>query len=513
MELELKKTPSFYSITQYNRSVERLLKTQVPRIWVKGVITQLNVRGRMAYLTLGEFAEGDARPKAVLELTLWASELEAHNLKFSRLPTPLLLRVELKVAVQVEANFYVPSGRFQPRITAIDENFTLGELSLTRQKTLERLAQEGLLKKNKALVLSPWPLRIGLITAPGSAAYQDFTTVLLKSGFSFQIFFAGAKMQGDATESSVLEGLKILSQKNLDVICLVRGGGAKTDLVYFDSEKICRGIALCPMPVLTGIGHEIDNSLADLVAYADKITPTDCAKFLESRLLEFYATLSQRAANLSDHWKLELQEAWHILAQRAEVVKNQWQGRRSMEELRSQERLRLLSQQTRQILQSENRKLALNFTGLMRGPEKILQLESLRFKNRLQGLAHNWSRLYSFQNQYLKSSSLRLKEGANGRLSAATSVLQPWSRMVKTWWKQGSRNTKESLALKTKLIKAADPARMLMLGFSIMRNSSGSIVTRAENVKAGDLLIHQMQDGQLESKVEKITLSDKNITK
>src|SRR6185369_11273138 len=85
------------SITQYNQSVERKVRT-VPRVWVKGVIMQLNVRGRIAYITLGEFAEGESRPRAVLEATLWTSELEVFNLRFASLPTPLALRVELKVA-------------------------------------------------------------------------------------------------------------------------------------------------------------------------------------------------------------------------------------------------------------------------------------------------------------------------------------------------------------------------------------------------------------------------------
>src|SRR4051794_35182817 len=119
-----------YSITQYNRSVERKMR-EFPRVWVKGVISQLNVRGKIVYLTLAEFAEGDERPMAVLETTLWASELELFNLRFARLPTPLSLRVEMKVAFLLESNFYVPSGRFQPRVFDVDEAFTLGEMSLT----------------------------------------------------------------------------------------------------------------------------------------------------------------------------------------------------------------------------------------------------------------------------------------------------------------------------------------------------------------------------------------------
>ena len=515
--------PKFFSITQYNRSVERLLKSQVPQVWVKGVITQLNVRGKIAYLTLGEFDEGDARPRAVLEVTLWSSELEVYNLRFAKLPTPLAIRVELKVALQLEANFYVPSGRFQPRVTGIDENFTLGELSLTRQRTLERLLKEGLLHRNKALALTDVPLRVGLITAPGSAAYHDFTTVLLHSGYSFQISFAGAKMQGEATEGTVLSALKILGRKKLDVICIVRGGGAKTDLVYFDSENICRAIARCPIPVLTGIGHEIDNSLADLVAFADKITPTDCAKFLEEMLTSCYARLSAYAGEVSETWRMECQQSWHEMSQRASVLKHNWEGRRATETLRGREQARTLASLMRQALKAEGLRLDADHRGLMRGPRKILRLERLRFANRTQAMGHAWGRLNADSGHRLREAYLRLrdksllladgerqrlvrnderlKSGARAEIDRTAAALSPWMRMIKTWWRQGLRSGRESLLLKERLMHAADPARLLGLGFSMLRTQDGKLVRSLAEVPEGGVLVNQLKDGSVESRV------------
>ncbi|MDB5106138.1 MAG: exodeoxyribonuclease large subunit [Fibrobacteres bacterium] len=493
--------PKVFSITQYSRSVERLLKTQVPKIWVKGVITQLNQRGRIAYLTLGEFEEGDARPRAVLEVTLWTSELEVFNLRFSRLPIPLALRVDLKVALLLEANFYVPSGRFQPRVLDIDEKFTIGELTLTRQRILERLHKEGLIRRNKERELAALPLRVGLITAPGSAAYQDFTTVLLNSGFSFRIAFAGAKMQGEATEATVLHALKVLQRLPLDVICLVRGGGAKTDLVYFDSESICRAIAACKVPVLTGIGHEIDNSLADLVAYDNKITPTDCAKFLESMAGQCYGRLAEIHQELTEAWRMECQEGWHGLAQRAAAFKHHWEGRRATEELRFREHARSLGALVRQTLRAEGRRLAVDRIGLSRGPRKILNLQRLRFANRTQAMDHAWRRLkagseHALRERYLRlaAESGRLLEGEGERRSQAR-------RLVKAWWTQGVRAGKEALALKDRLIHAADPARMLALGFSLMRTRDGKPIRSISQVSPDEVVVNQLKDGTVESRI------------
>ncbi len=475
-KIELRKV---FTLTQYNRSVERLLKTQVPKVWVKGVITQLNVRGKLAYLTLGEFEADDARPRAVLETTLWTSQLEVMNMRFAQLPTPLALRVELKVALLVEANFYVPSGRFQPRVLDIDENFTIGELSLTRQRTLERLMREGLLNRNKQRTLPDAPLRVGLITAPGSAAYQDFITTLLNSGFSFRVAFAGAKMQGDAAEKTVLTALERLSSLKLDVICLVRGGGSKTDLVYFDAESICRGIAQCPVPVLTGIGHEIDNSLADLVAFADKITPTDCAKFLVERLSECWSRLGEATQTISETWQLALQECVHDLGQKAATFRHIWSGRKSLESAHARERADRLAGSTRQILKMEKIRLAADRTGLLRGPDKILGLEKLRFQNRTQGLAHAWDKSGTKSTHLLQAGFVRLRDRVSNRLA----------------------EQKQGLDLKGRLVHAADPARQLALGFAMLRNPEGKILTRTDQVPSGMEIVTQLQDGYITSQV------------
>jgi exodeoxyribonuclease VII large subunit len=494
--------PKVFSITQYNRSVERLLKTQVPKVWVKGVITQLNQRGKIAYLTLGEFEEGDARPRAVLEVTMWTSELEVYNFRFAKLPIPLALRVELKVAFLLEANFYAPSGRFQPRVLDIDEKFTIGELSLTRQKILERLHKEGLIQKNKGRALVDWPLRVGLITAPGSAAYHDFATVLLESGFSFRIAFAGAKMQGEATEATVLYALKTLEKQALDVICIVRGGGAKTDLVYFDSESICRAIAACPVPVLTGIGHEIDNSLADLVAFSNKITPTDCAKFLEAKVAECYGRLVELSDGISEAWRMELQRSWHELAQRASVLKVNWEGRKAAEEMRCREQARSLASRSKQALRTDRLRLAQDRVGLMRGPGKLIRLQRLRFANRTQAMNHAWRRLKTDSAHALREKYLHLRERTERLLGAEGERRTQARRLIQTWWRQGSRAGKEALALKERLVHAADPARMLALGFSILRGGDGRVIRGIDQVAPGDRIVNQLKDGSVESRVE-----------
>jgi exodeoxyribonuclease VII large subunit len=345
------------------------------------------------------------------------------------------------------------------------------------------------------------PLRVGLITAPGSAAFQDFTTVLLGSGFSFQILFAGARMQGDATEATVLHALKAVVRAGAEVVCIVRGGGAKTDLVYFDSEAICRAIANCPVPVLTGIGHEIDNSLADLVAHLNLITPTDCAKFLEARLGQGYADLAEKAAELREAWRLECQDAWHALAQTASAVRRTWEGRRAAEEMRARNQAQALGSRARRALGESWRQLALDRKGLARGPRKLVRLERLRFANRTQGLRRAWDGLRSGTQLLLRARAQALRTGTAALMAAQAAQAGQTRRLVRSLWKQGARAGREALALKDRLVHAADPARLLGLGFSLLRAADGRIIRSAAEAAPGDVVINQLADGLLESRV------------
>lgn len=363
-----------FTVEQYNRAVEKRMK-EFPRTWVKGVLTQVDVRGKAVYMTLADFAEGDSRPKAVLSVMMWAWDFDAFSARFAQLPTPFEIRTELKVSFLLESSYYVPTGRFQPKVVDVDESFTLGELARTRQKILETLQREGLLERNKQRALSDIPLRVGLVSARGSAAFQDFTTVLLESGFSFEIVFAEARMQGQATEDTVTAALERLGRQRLDVICVVRGGGSKTDLVFFDSEKICRAIATCPVPVLTGIGHEIDRSLADIVSYQDLLTPTDCAKFLESRVTDAWSLLARAAGTLRETWELAYQGQGDAVVQKAARLRTAWDARSRRETQVQRDFLHDIIHASTRFIKGCGDKIRLDVTGILRGPGKIIRLE------------------------------------------------------------------------------------------------------------------------------------------
>ena len=275
-----------YTVTQYMKALKQKVES-TPAVWVRGVITQINEKARVVYLSIADFEEGNVNPLATVPLYCYSAKFAAIRSKVENYPQPFTLKEQLKVSFLIKADLYIPYGKLQAQILDIDPIYTLGELALTKSAILKRLALEGLLEKNKALTLADVPIRVGLITGEGTAAYKDFTTKLAESPFNFKVKTAYAKMQGSDTEPTVLAALEELARDtSLDVVCIIRGGGSKTDLNFFDSEALCRAVANYPIPVFTGIGHEIDRSLLDEVAYQSCITPTDTAKRLIDRVAD-----------------------------------------------------------------------------------------------------------------------------------------------------------------------------------------------------------------------------------
>jgi exodeoxyribonuclease VII large subunit len=273
-----------YSLSNYLFSVQRLVRKQIPQVWVYGTVASLQEKGKMVYITLAEYEEDSVLPKATLGATIFASQYAALCRSWNELPVPFQIKKDLKIRVLLEADFYIPHGKFQCKILDIDTAYTIGEIAITRAKIWDRLVKEKLHRLNGELPMPFLPFNIGLITSENSAACNDFLSTIRASGYAFSITIAPAKMQGQNTEADIIKALdKLKKCEDLDVVCIIRGGGAKTDLVFFDSYALCREAAFFPLPVITGIGHEIDESLLDMVAHTHLITPTDCAKFLIER--------------------------------------------------------------------------------------------------------------------------------------------------------------------------------------------------------------------------------------
>ena len=237
-------------------------------------------------------------------MTLWASDKQVVNAVLRRAGGAVRMTDGTEVRIRVRVSWYAERGRVSLRMLSIDTAYTLGRLAEARELLLRTLQAEGLLRRQSALPLPPVPLRIGLVTSDGSAAAHDFLRTLEGSGHAWHVTLFDARVQGQAAEGSILEALDTAgaSDPPFDVVCLVRGGGARTDLAAFDREAIARAIALAPVVIWTGIGHEIDTTVADAVAHRHFRTPTACAMALVEQVTK---------------WREHLDSTWDAIARAA----------------------------------------------------------------------------------------------------------------------------------------------------------------------------------------------------
>ncbi len=278
-----------YDVAELVGTLKDLVEDTFPaEVWIRGQIRNLNRRSRKGhvYFDLARPAPAEKSPDAVLPVVLfdWYRKI-VNRILGAGAAGQMVDGVEVRIRGQVSV--YRARGQLQFRMKAIDPAYTLSRLADERDRLLAELAAAGLLERNRTLPLPTLPLRVGLVTSAGSAAEADFRDVLAASGIGWEILVADTPVQGFGSEQRIAEALKLAEQHGAEVIALVRGGGARTELAPFDSAAVAHAIAARRVPVLTGIGHEIDRSVADIVAHSACNTPTACAAALVKRAGSF----------------------------------------------------------------------------------------------------------------------------------------------------------------------------------------------------------------------------------
>lgn len=456
-----------FTVSQLNtRAREALNLAFSPETWVVGEIQGLkqHYKSGHAYFDLVEkSASGRESYLAKVNcaffqgsITRWRRSLIQQGLGDMQLEDGLEVRLRARV------DLYPKEGRYQIIVDYIDPAYTLGALARKRAQTIEQLKLEGLLERNRSLILPRIPLKLGLITSEGSAAYNDFMTVLGRSGYAFEVVLADSHMQGAQTSGEVCRALSLLGARDdLDAIAIVRGGGARTDLVYFDDLAICRGIGRCPVPVITGIGHEIDLSVADLTAWRNFVTPTDTARFFVEQLDAVWQQLDAARGALSMLAAEQLRtEREHIAAL----------GRT----------LTLIAREQTTELRHELANTAHAFRSALLG--RIRRQEAL--------LATRRAEVYAGATQTLKRQRPHLETLAVTTRRAAVHTLERQDARV------------DALG---QTLRALDPEQTLKRGYSITLGPDGRAVAEAAGVHPGERITTITRKGRIHSTVEETT--------
>ena len=272
-----------WRVGELTQRINRALASAFPtEVWLRGEVDGLREPNRNGHQYFSLCERNNRRgPLSTLPMALLDQSRRRIDRELAAWPD-FRLRNGLEVRVRAKVQFGY--GSLSLLVSQIDPAHTMGALAADRERVRALLAAEGLLEAQRRLPLAPVPLHVGVVTSDGSAACEDVLGELRSSGLGFRVSLADAQVQGNGADTAIVRALVRLLELRPDVVLLVRGGGARTDLATFDGERLSRAIARYPIPVLAGIGHEIDTSVVDECAHESFKTPTATAAFVVARV-------------------------------------------------------------------------------------------------------------------------------------------------------------------------------------------------------------------------------------
>ncbi len=443
------------TLTAFTQAISRHinLNPELTNVWVIAELSDFRMHGPHAY---GQLIEKDAggRTVAKIQATIWGNVLTRIRNEFIA-ATGRDIATGMKLMLRVSAS-HSPAYGLSANISGIDPSYTLGDLERLRREILQRLQQEGILEANKRIPLPAAPQKIAIISAAGAAGYGDFINQITHSGFAFYPLLYQAAMQGDRTAPTVIKALDSIEMAPdfWDCVIIIRGGGATSDLNGFDNLELARRVALCPIPVIVGIGHERDNTVLDYIANTRCKTPTAVAAFLIDRL--------QGAENYAED-----------LARR-------------------------IIERTQTVLSAEQRRIAHAAAMLpMIAPQRI-GVE----KHRLEMLQNSVGRLasagISAADHRLAELGARISSGSSALISRRRAQLDAVPDTMAAAVANLMRLSHNRLESIERLIDVLSPVATLRRGYSITR-VDGKAIRSAADVRPGTLIETTLPDGTINS--------------
>ena len=276
-----------YSLLELSEWIQEVVENELPdRYWVRAEIASMSVRGH-CYMELVEKSENGILA-AKVRATCWSNVYALLSAYFAQ-ETGQSLHVGLQVLLEVSVEYHAVYG-LSLNVWSIDPTYTLGDLAKQRQATIRQLTEDGVMELQRALEVPSLPRRVAVISSADAAGYGDFCDQLKHNrfGFAFVTQLYPAVVQGDTAARSIINALGAIAaqEEEWDVVVIIRGGGASTDLSCFDDYVLASHCAQFPLPILAGIGHTRDVSVVDMVVHTSVKTPTAAAEWLVERVAE-----------------------------------------------------------------------------------------------------------------------------------------------------------------------------------------------------------------------------------
>ena len=308
--------------------VRDAIEMQMPdEYWVEAELSECRERGGHCYMELIEKDEQTNTPVARASAKCWRQTWQIMQPHFERV-TGQPLHAGLKVLLRVYAQYHEAYG-FSWIVTDIDPTYTIGDMARKRQEIIRQLKEEGIFDLQRELCIPLFAQRIAVISAAGAAGYGDFSRQLDDNeyGFKFEVTLFPAIMQGEQVERSIIDALNNIYSltshpspltSQFDCVVIIRGGGATADLSGFDTLALAEHVAQFPIPIITGIGHDRDESILDMVSNTRVKTPTAAATLLIDNLRQVLERLNtaQQRISLMGHIIIDARHRIEMLQQR-----------------------------------------------------------------------------------------------------------------------------------------------------------------------------------------------------
>ena len=407
--------PKVFTLRQVVSSIRKTLEERYQsEYWVKAEMHKLGkTPSGHCYPELVQKEEG----KIVAEIrgTIWRHHFDAINTRFMKVVKEPL-KEDTTLLMKVKVQFHEVYG-LSLQITDIDPNYSLGELQRERAETLRKLEKEGLIGANQKLEFPLLPKRIAVISAASSKGLSDFMKVIEENewGYRFITHLFPAYLQGDQAEHSIIHQLERIAriQEHFDIVVIVRGGGGEVGMSCYNTYNLCKAIASFPLPVLTGIGHSTNLTVAEMISYRNAITPTELGDFLIQAFHNFSIPLKDAIKSIRVHVTQQLEVAQIQLKTHSNnfghIVQKAINRERQRIQLEQKELVHVSKQFTRQ--QGEN---------IIRFRRQISSGTQLSLQGHRNELNRQHSRLTTQTSQFLKDANIALE-----RMEQVVTLMDP----------------------------------------------------------------------------------------
>jgi exodeoxyribonuclease VII large subunit len=301
-----------FSLLEVTQSIQKTLSERYKSsFWVKAEMNKLNFYPHSGHCYPDLVEKKDGKVIAQLKSNLWKDDYIRINNNFERiLKTPLKDGIKMLFCARIT---FDSSHGLALRIVDIDPAFSLGELEREKQETIEQLKKENIFNKNRTLDFPLIPQRIAIISVQTSKGYADFLKVIEENPWRYKLFhfLFPSLLQGERAVESISYQLSRIKKviSHFDVVAIIRGGGGDVGLSWFNNYELSKEIALFPIPVITGIGHATNETVVEMIAYKNAITPTDLANFLLEKFHNFSFPVQQAESKITDKAKRLINEA------------------------------------------------------------------------------------------------------------------------------------------------------------------------------------------------------------